>query len=345
MKITFFDSRPYDRIWFDPLMKEAGHEPRYVENRLDEHTLEYAAGSDGICTFVNDKVTPEIMDSLLKMGIDLILLRNAGFNNVNLKAAYDKKMHVYRVPAYSPAAVAEYAMAMLLTLNRKTNKAYVRTREFNFNIDGLQGMDLSGKTAGIIGTGRIGQLMIDILRGFHMDVVAYDVYPNSKLDINYVALDELLAKSDIITLHCPLSDETKHIINADNIAKMKTGVLLVNTSRGGLMDTQALIDGVYQGKLGGIAMDVYEEEESFFYEDWSDKVMGDRDLARLITFPNVLLTSHQAFLTQEALQGIAQTTVENIGYYQRKEFTPNEVCYPCEGLGDCDMKKEGKSCF
>lgn len=345
MKIAFYDTRPYDKLWFDPLLKEAGHEPRYIENRLDIHTLEYARGADAICVFVNDKVTKEIVDRLADMKIHLILLRSAGYNNVDMKEAYEKHIRILRVPAYSPAAVAEYAASLLLAVNRKTHKAYARTRDFNFNIDGLTGMDLYGKTAGVIGTGRIGQMMIDILKGFHMNVIAYDVFPNPKLDLQYVPLEELMEKSDIISLHCPLTEETRHIINDQTIGMMKDGVILINTSRGALIDTQALIKGINTHKIGGVGMDVYEEEDSYFFEDWSGKIMDDRDLARIITFPNVLLTSHQAFLTTEALHQIAATTLENIKAYEDDVFTPNEICYQCEEKGDCQRRQNHQKCF
>lgn len=345
MKIAFYDTRPYDKLWFDPLLKEAGHEPRYIENRLNRHTLEYAQDAEAICVFVNDKVTGDIINRLAEMDIRLILLRSAGYNNVDMKAAYEKKIRILRVPAYSPAAVAEYAASLMLAVNRKTHKAYARTRDFNFNIDGLTGMDLYNKTAGVIGTGRIGQMMIDILKGFHMNVIAYDPYPNNQLDIHYVSQDVLMKQSDIISLHCPLTNETRHIINDRSIDLMKDGVILINTSRGALIDTQALIKGINSHKIGGVGMDVYEEEDSYFFEDWSNKIMEDRDLARLITFPNVLLTSHQAFLTTEALHQIAETTLENIKAYNDDVFSPNEICYQCEEKGDCTQRKNHQKCF
>ncbi|MDO4288906.1 MAG: 2-hydroxyacid dehydrogenase [Eubacterium sp.] len=330
MKIAFYDTRPYDRASFEPLLTEAGHRARFIENRLDIHTLDYAQGADAICVFVNDKVDKAVIEGLAALDIRLILLRSAGYNNVDMQAAHKHGIRVFRVPAYSPAAVAEYAAALLLSVNRKTHKAYGRIREFNFNIDGLTGMDLFGKTAGVVGTGRIGQMMIDILRGFHMNIIAYDLYPNPNLNVDYVSLDELMRRSDIISLHCPLTDETRHLINADSIEKMKPGVLLINTSRGALVDTQALIEGINAQKIGGVGLDVYEEEDSYFFEDWSDKIMKDRDLARLITFPNVLLTSHQAFLTREALAQIARTTLKNIEDYEANQKTDNEICYLCQ---------------
>lgn len=329
MKITFYDTRSYDKLWFKPLLKEAGHDVRFVENRLDINTLEYAVGSDAICIFVNDRVDASIAQRLSEMKIGLILLRNAGYNNVDMKAAQNNGIRIMRVPAYSPVSIAEYAASLILALNRKIHKAYNRTRDFNFNIDGLTGMNLYHKTAGVIGTGRIGQMMIDILKGFHMHVIAYDPYPNSALDLTYVSLDELMQQSDIITLHCPLTEETHHLINQHTIDLMKKGVILINTSRGGLIDTQALIEGINSRKIGAVGLDVYEEEDSYFFSDWSEKIMKDRDLARLITFPNVLLTSHQAFLTTEALKEIAVTTLENISAYLDNVPTSNEICYQC----------------
>ena len=244
------------------------------------------------------------------MKVKAILLRSAGFNHVDVKAAEDKIV-VLRVPSYSPEAVAEFAMAMLLTVNRYTHKAYNRTREFNMSLNGLMGVDLYHKTAGIIGTGKIGQAMIRICNGFGMQVLAYDPYPNTKLDVEYVSLEELITTADVISLHCPLTSETKHVINRDTIGKMKQGVYLVNTSRGALIDTDALIEGLVAGRFGGVGLDVYEEEEGIFYEDKSNEIMQDENLARLMTFPNVLITSHMGFFTKEAMQAIARVTLEN----------------------------------
>ena len=244
------------------------------------------------------------------MKVKAILRRSAGFNHVDVKAAEDKIV-VLRVPSYSPEAVAEFAMAMLLTVNRYTHKAYNRTREFNMSLNGLMGVDLYHKTAGIIGTGKIGQAMIRICNGFGMQVLAYDPYPNTKLDVEYVSLEELITTADVISLHCPLTSETKHVINRDTIGKMKQGVYLVNTSRGALIDTDALIEGLVAGRFGGVGLDVYEEEEGIFYEDKSNEIMQDENLARLMTFPNVLITSHMGFFTKEAMQAIARVTLEN----------------------------------
>lgn len=325
MKIAFYDTRPYDMLWFDPLLKENDLEPQYIQNRLNLDTVSYAHEADAICIFVNDKCDKDVIDKLAEMGIKLILLRCAGYNNVDLKAANKQGIKVYRVPAYSPAAVAEYAVSLLLSINRKIPKAYERTRQFNFNIDGLIGFDMRGKTAGIIGTGKIGQIAIEILKGFGMNVVAYDAYPNPDLDVEYVGLPQLYARSDVISLHCPLTPETKYIIDRGAIKRMKKNVIIINTSRGELIETKALIDGINDGIIGGVGLDVYEDEDVYFYEDWTDKIVRDRDLARLITFPNVILTSHQAFLTSEALYQIATTTIKNVFSFQNDEETPNEV--------------------
>ena len=263
-----------------------------------------------MCIFVNDHVNKAMIDQLCDMGIKALLLRSAGFNNVDIGAAKGR-LPVLRVPSYSPEAVAEYALAMLMTVNRRTHKAYNRTRDFNMNINGLMGTDLNHKVAGVIGTGKIGQAMIRIFHGFDMQVLAYDPYPNPALDVKYVELSELLEKSDFISLHCPLTEDTRHIINRDAVARMKDGVFLVNTSRGALVDTEALIEGLKNNKFGGVGLDVYEEEEGLFFEDKSEAVMQDENLARLVTFPNVLVTSHMGFFTVEAMQAIASETLEN----------------------------------
>ena len=310
MKIAFFSTKPYDRIWFEPMGKEYGFDIRFYEVPFQEETISLARGFDAVCIFVNDYVNADMIQSLYDMHVKAILLRRAGFNNVDVKAAEDKVL-VLRVPSYSPEAVAEFAMGMLLTVNRYTHKAYNRTRDFNMSLNGLMGVDLYHKVAGIIGTGKIGQAMIRICNGFGMQVLAYDPYPNPKLDVEYVSLDEIMSKADVISLHCPLTSETKHIVNSNTIEKMKDGVYLVNTSRGALIDTDALIDGLVAGKFGGVGLDVYEEEEGIFYEDKSNEIMRDENLARLMTFPNVLITSHMGFFTKEATQAIAKVTLEN----------------------------------
>jgi len=310
MRIAFFGTKPYDKIWFEPLGKEYGFDIHFIDLPCNKDTVFLAKGHDAICIFVNDYITAEMIDELYEMKVKAILLRSAGFNHVDVKAAEDK-IAVLRVPSYSPEAVAEFSMAMLLTVNRMTHKAYNRTRDFNMSLHGLMGMDLNHKIAGVIGTGKIGQAMIHILNGFQMHVIAYDPYPNKNLDVEYVSLEELMKKSDVISLHCPLTSQTKHLINKDSIAMMKDGVYLVNTSRGGLIDTQALIDGLLQNKFGGVGLDVYEEEEGLFYEDLSGEIIRDEMIARLTTFPNVLITSHMGFFTKEAMQAIAIETLEN----------------------------------
>lgn len=310
MKIAFFSTKPYDKIWFEPMGMEYGFEIRFFEMSFQEETISLARGFDAICIFVNDYVNARMIDQLHEMKVRAILLRSAGFNHVDVQAA-EGKLCILRVPSYSPEAVAEFAIGMILTVNRFTHKAYNRTREFNMSLNGLMGVDLYQKTAGIIGTGKIGQAMIRICRGFGMHVVAYDPYPNKELSVEYVSLEKLMAQADLISLHCPLTSETKHIVNRATIDHMKQGVYLVNTSRGALIDTDALIDGLVAGKFGGVGLDVYEEEEGIFYEDKSGEIMQDENLARLMTFPNVLITSHMGFFTKEAMQAIAKVTLEN----------------------------------
>lgn len=310
MRIAFFSTKPYDRIWFEPMGKDYGFDIHFIELPFTEETVFLAKGHDAVCIFVNDHVNKAMIDQLCDMGIKALLLRSAGFNNVDIGAAKGR-LPVLRVPSYSPEAVAEYALAMLMTVNRRTHKAYNRTRDFNMNINGLMGTDLNHKVAGVIGTGKIGQAMIRIFHGFDMQVLAYDPYPNPALDVKYVELSELLEKSDFISLHCPLTEDTRHIINRDAVARMKDGVFLVNTSRGALVDTEALIEGLKNNKFGGVGLDVYEEEEGLFFEDKSEAVMQDENLARLVTFPNVLVTSHMGFFTVEAMQAIASETLEN----------------------------------
>lgn len=310
MKIAFYGTKPYDKKWFEPMGKDYGFEIRFIELPCNKDTIGLAKGYDAICIFVNDYVDADMIEELYQMKVRAILLRSAGFNHVDVKAAEDK-IAVLRVPSYSPEAVAEFAMALLLTVNRHTHKAYNRTRDFNMSLNGLMGRDLNHKIAGVIGTGKIGQAMIHILNGFQMHVLAYDPYPNKSLDVEYVPLEELMRKADIISLHCPLTSDTRHIVNKESIALMKEGVCLINTSRGGLIDTDALIEGLLQKKFGGVGLDVYEEEEGIFYEDCSGEIITDDNLARLMTFPNVLITSHMGFFTEEAMQAIAIETLEN----------------------------------
>ncbi len=310
MKIMFYNTKPYDRYWFEPMAKDYGFEIRFVEMQCNEETLFLAKGYDAVCIFVNDYVNAAMIEKMQEMQIRAILLRCAGYNNVDIKAA-EGKVHVLRVPSYSPEAVAEFAAALLLSVNRFTHRAYTRTRDFNMNINGFMGTDLYKKTAGIVGTGKIGQAMIRILKGFQMQILAYDPYPNPRLDVTYVSLEELMKRSDVISLHCPLTEDTRHLVNRKTIEMMKEGVYLVNTSRGALIDTEALIDGLLEKKFAGVGLDVYEEEEGVFYEDRSNEIIMDENLVRLTSFPNVIITSHMGFFTKEATKAIAQVTLEN----------------------------------
>ena len=311
MKLAFFDTKPYDIPGFDRYGVPAGVEIKYYEPNLNADTASLAAGFDAVCVFVNDVVDARVVEKLHELGVKAILLRCAGFNNVDIRACRGK-IRVFRVPAYSPYAVAEHAMALLLTVNRHIHKAHNRTREFNFSLQGLTGFDLHGKTVGIIGTGKIGRVFADICRGFGMKILAYDVFPNPDADLEYVSLEELLERSDIISLHCPLTEETNHLIREETIGKMKDGVVILNTSRGGLVNSEDLIQGLKSGKIGAACLDVYEEEGEVFYEDLSGHILQDDKLVRLIAMPNVIVTSHQAFLTREALDNIAHTTVNNL---------------------------------
>lgn len=324
MRIAFYGTKPYDKIWFEPLGKEYQMEIQFLDAQCSIQTIGLAKGFDAICVFVNDTVTKEMIDIMVEMNVKLILLRCAGFNNVDIKAAKGK-VHVLRVPSYSPEAVAEYAMAMLLTVNRYTHKAYARTRDFNMSINGLMGRDLNHKVAGVIGTGKIGQAMIRIFKGFQMRVLAYDPYPIEGLEAEYVPLEQLFMKSDVISLHCPLTDSTRYLINRDSISQMKQNVYLINTSRGALIDTEALIEGLIARKFAGVGLDVYEEEDGIFYEDNSNQIMMDENLARLTTFPNVLISSHMGFFTREAMQAIAIETLENAYAFENGQELQNEV--------------------
>lgn len=344
MRIAFFDAKPYDRPSFDKYGAENNIKFKYFETKLNEDTVELAHGFDGVCVFVNDTVNKEVIDRLYEAGVKVLALRCAGFNNVDMKYAHGK-IHVVRVPAYSPYAVAEHAIAMLLTSIRRIHKAYIRTKDFNFSLSGMTGFDLYGKTVGVIGTGRIGRVFIDICRGFGMKVLAYDKYPAEGLDngdtVRYVELDELFQKSDIISLHCPLTEDTDHIIDEKAIGKCKTGVVIINTSRGALVDAEALLMGIKSRKVGAACLDVYEEESDLFFEDFSGHIVEDDTLARLISMPNVIVTSHQAFLTEEALSNIAETTVQNLVDLFEKGECKNELCYRNGEAKDC---KNGK-CF
>ena len=329
MKIAFFDAKTYDIPAFEHFASQNGITFKYFETKLNEDTAMLARGFDGVCVFVNDTVNAKVIDILCSMGIKIIALRCAGFNNVDVKYALGK-ICVVRVPIYSPYAVAEHAIALLLTSVRRTHKAYIRSKDFNFSLVGLTGFDLYGKTVGVIGTGRIGKVFVDICKGFGMNVLAYDKYPSYEIcdsKVKYVSLDELLENSDIISLHCPLTPETYHVIDAKAIEKCKKGFVLINTSRGALVDSDALLDGIKSRKVGAACLDVYEEESEVFFEDNSGHIMEDDTLARLITMPNVIVTSHQAFLTEEALSNIAEVTVENITEFFEIGKCKNDVCY------------------
>jgi len=326
MKIIFYSTKPYDRIWFELLGKEYKYEIHFLETGCTMETISLSKGYDAICIFVNDQLDKEMIDYLYQSGMKAILLRSAGFNHVDLKAA-NGKIPVLRVPNYSPESVAEHTIALLLSINRQTHRAYNRTRDFNMNINGLMGKDLINKKAGIIGTGKIGQATIKILKGFGMKVMAYDPYPNNQLDVIYTSLDEIFEKADVISLHCPLTEDTKYVINKAAIERMKKGVFLVNTSRGGLINTSDLIDGLLDGKFGGVGLDVYEEEEGIFFEDLSNEIVKDQNLVRLASFPNVLITSHMGFFTKEAMQAIAIETLENAYAIENNLQLVNEVKY------------------
>jgi len=344
IKVAFYDAKEYDKPSFEHYGNLHGLQFRFLETKLNEDTVDLAKGCDAVCVFVNDTVNAAVIDQLYRHGVKIVALRSAGYNNVDVQAAFGK-IHVVHVPAYSPYAVAEHAIALLLTSVRRIHKAYNRTREFNFSLNGLTGFDFHGKTVGVIGTGKIGRIFIDICRGFGMNVIAYDLFPAKDSGIEYVTLDELLEKSDIISLHCPLTAETRHMIDATAIGKMKKGVVLVNTSRGGLIDAEALLAGIKARKIGAACLDVYEEEADIFFEDRSGHILNDDLLSRLISMPNVIVTSHQAFLTEEALNNIAETTVNNIlSYFKNDGGCDNELCYRCGNIEQC--KKERKQrCF
>ena len=324
MKIALFDTKPYDLVWFEVLAKEYGYEIKYFEDKLTMDTVILTSGFDAVCVFVNDSVTAQVIDKLVDNGVKLIALRCSGYNNVDLVATKGR-ISVVRVPNYSPTAVAEHAAALLLSVNRKTYRAYYRTRDNNFSINGLIGIDLRGKTIGVIGTGRIGRVFIKIAQGLGMRVIAHDPYPVADANFEYVSLDEIFKQSDVISLHCPLTEENYHLIGYDNIEKMKNGVIIINTSRGSLINTAALIEGLKSQKIGGAGLDVYEEEEHFFFEDFSNEIIDDDELARLLSFPNVLVTAHQAFFTKEAMEAIAKITFENIHAFETGKELENEV--------------------
>ena len=342
IKVAMFDTKTYDEESFRKVTPD-DIDITYFPSKLNKDTARLADGMDAVITFVNDTVDADTIDVLAEEGVRLVALRCAGFDSVDVEHAMGK-LHVVRVPAYSPEAVAEHAFAMLLTSVRRIHKAYIRTRDFNFSLDGLVGFNLNGKTVGVIGTGKIGKAFIRIANGFGMNVLAYDKFPAPDVDATYVEMDELLEKSDIISLHCPLTDENRHLIGAESIEKMKKGVIIVNTSRGALVDAKALIEGIKSRKIGGALIDVYEEEGSLFFSDKSGHILDDDTMSRLLSMPNVIVSSHQAFLTNEALANIADTTLSNIKLFFDKNELPNEVCYHCSKIASC--QKDGKrKCF
>ncbi len=344
IKVAFFDTKEYDRASFELCHVQNEMEFKFLETKLTEDTVDLAKDCDVVCVFVNDTVNDKVIDKLYEYGVKMIALRCAGYNNVDLSRAYGK-IHVVHVPAYSPYAVAEHAAALLLTSIRRIHKAYNRTRDFNFSLNGLTGFDLHGKTVGVVGTGKIGRIFINICQGFGMNVIAYDKFPAKDSGLHYVSLDELFEKSDIISLHCPLTEETTHLINHENIEKMKKGVVILNTSRGALINAEALLEGIKSRKVGAACLDVYEEEADIFFEDRSGHILNDELLARLISMPNVIVTSHQAFLTKEALTNIAETTIKNIkSFFENDGLCDNELCYRCGNIEHC-KKQRKQRCF
>ncbi len=340
MKIAFFDAKAYDKPSFDKFSQESGIKIKYFETKLNEDTVDLLEGKnyDAVCVFVNDTVNKEVIGRLSEMKVKYIALRCAGYNNVDMKEAKNKGLKVVHVPAYSPYAVAEHAMALLLTSIRRIHKAYIRSRDFNFSLNNLTGFDLHGKTVGILGTGKIGRVFLDICRGFGMKVLAFDKFPNKSIEnenVRYTDLAEIFEKSDIISLHCPLTEETYHVIDEASIEKMKKGVVIINTSRGALVDAEALLNGIKMRKIGAACLDVYEEEGDLFFEDKSGHILEDDTLARLISMPNVIVTSHQAFLTEEALENIAETTVNNLIDLEETGQSGNELCFKNNEAGRC----------
>ncbi|GAB3172445.1 2-hydroxyacid dehydrogenase [Telluribacter humicola] len=321
MKVAVFSTKNYDRTYFDRY--NTIHQFTYFDNKLDARSASLVAGSEAVCAFVNDTLDSNVLEILSEHGIRIIALRSAGFNNVDLDAARRFGIAVVRVPAYSPHAVAEHAVALILTLNRKTHKAYNRVREGNFSLERLEGFDLNQKTVGVVGTGKIGQVFIQIMRGFGCKILAFDPYPNEQLireGVEYISKESLLNQSDIISLHCPLTPETHHFINEEALRHIKPGMMLINTSRGALIDTQSVVHALKSKQLGYLAIDVYEQEADFFFRDLSDSIIDDDLLMRLLTFPNVLITSHQGFFTDEALTQIAQTTLANLTAYEQGNY-------------------------
>ena len=328
MKVAVFSTQSYDKEYLDKANIDRKHQFTYFESALKEKSSRLAENHDAVCVFVNDRLNSEVIQNLAGMNIKLIALRCAGFNNVDIESAKQNNIKVLRVPAYSPHAVAEHAVALILTLSRKTHKAYNRVREGNFSLERLTGFDLFGKTVGVIGTGKIGAVFASIMKGFGCNIVAYDQFQNNNLvkeGVNYLTLNELLKTSDVISLHCPLTPETQRIINKDTLALMKDGVMLINTSRGKLIDSEAAIEALKQGKLGYLGIDVYEQEEKLFFKDLSEMVIADDRIARLMSFPNVLITAHQAFFTDNALTQISFTTIQNLTDFENDTINTENI--------------------
>jgi D-lactate dehydrogenase len=328
MKVVFFSTKSYDREFFERLNADSRHQLTYFETLLNPETANLANGFGAVCVFVNDKLDETTIRELAAGGVKIIALRCAGFNNVDLKAAAENKIKVVRVPAYSPEAVAEHAVALILTLNRKTHKAYNRVRESNFSLEKLTGFNLYGKTVGVVGTGMIGAAFCRIMLGFGCKVIAYDPYPVEtlqQLGVQYVPLEQLFETSDIVSLHCPLTPQTQYLINPESLSKMKDGVMLINTGRGALIDTQAVIHALKSCKLGFLGLDVYEQESQLFFQDLSESIIQDDLIGRLMSFPNVLITAHQGFFTREALEQIATITLQNLSDFEAGKPLENEV--------------------
>lgn len=328
MKVAVFNTKPYDRLFLEQANAKSKHDLLFLEPRLTRETALLANGKEAVCAFVNDELKADVLLELAGQGIRLVALRCAGFNNVDVPAAHKLGMTVVRVPAYSPHAVAEHTVALMLALNRKIHRAYGRVRDGNFSLEGLMGFDLNGRTVGIIGTGKIGTLVAKIMGGFGCRLLAHDPFPNEecrKMGVEYLEISRLLSESDIVTLHCPLSPETRHLINSHAVRRMKAGAMLLNTGRGALVDTRAVIEGLKSRQIGSLGLDVYEEEADLFFENLSNQVIQDDVFTRLLTFPNVIITGHQAFFTQQAMQNIAETTLANITAFESKSGPLNAV--------------------
>jgi len=328
VKVAFFNTKPYEQNSFEAQLKNSNHKFTFFEAKLDKETAKLAEGHDAVCSFVNDHLTPLVLKRLKNFGITNIVLRCAGFNQVDLQSVKDLGIKICRVPAYSPEAVAEHAMALILALSRKTHKAYNRVRENNFSLAGLTGFNLHGKTVGVVGTGAIGKAFAKIALGFGCEVIAFDLYPDEKLEktgVKFLPLQDVLKQSDIVSLHCPLTAQTHHLINKDSLATMKDGVTLINTSRGGLINTKDAITGLKHKKIGFLGIDVYEQEENLFFENLSEEILMDEQITRLMTFPNVLITGHQAFLTHEALAEITRVTLFNLDQLEAGVSLENKI--------------------